>query len=360
MSQQAAPLPSASVTHARQEVNKRTIIRAKSPLRISFAGGGTDIPRYYLEHGGAVLSTTISRYSNVSLYPSDRKEVRIRSMDVGTIVSYRVDEEPVFDGVLDLAKAAIRRMGADVGFELDVYTDAPRGSGLGGSSAVTAAILGAVREYTGAVLDAYEMSELNYSIERIDLGIAGGKQDQYATTFGGFNLIEFDRDRVLVTPLRIARDILNELECHLMLCYTGQVRPSLGLVEGHIRDYVNGQPAIVSALQRSHEQVYSMVEALLHGRLERFAELLDESYRVKLSRAPEISNPRIDELYALARANGCLAGKLCGAGGGGYLLLYVPSERQHVVRAALEKTGGQIATFTFEDRGLQTWRSRNR
>jgi D-glycero-alpha-D-manno-heptose-7-phosphate kinase len=232
----AVPLARTSVTHHRKEVNKRTIIRSKAPLRISFAGGGTDLPQYYREHGGAVLSTTINRYAHVTLYPRQSGEIRLRSLDLGTIVRYRADQEPTFDGVLDLAKAAIRRMGVDLGFELDIYTEAPRGSGLGGSSAVTSAILGAVREYTGVLLDAYELSELNYVIERVDLGISGGKQDQYATTFGGFNLIAFKGERVVVTPLRVDRDILNELECHLILCYTGRVRPRLGLVKAEMED----------------------------------------------------------------------------------------------------------------------------
>jgi galactokinase/mevalonate kinase-like predicted kinase len=126
----AVPLARTSVTHHRKEVNKRTIIRSKAPLRISFAGGGTDLPQYYREHGGAVLSTTINRYAHVTLYPRQSGEIRLRSLDLGTIVRYRADQEPTFDGVLDLAKAAIRRMGVDLGFELDIYTEAPRGSGL--------------------------------------------------------------------------------------------------------------------------------------------------------------------------------------------------------------------------------------
>jgi D-glycero-alpha-D-manno-heptose-7-phosphate kinase len=353
-------VPPVTATHARGEINKRTIIRAKAPLRLSFAGGGTDLVQYYQEHGGAVLSTTINRYSYVTLYPRHDQEVRIRSMDVGTIVSYALDKEPVFDGVLDLAKAAIRRMGVEVGFELDVYTEAPRGSGLGGSSAVTSAILGAVREYTGVLLDHYELSELNYNIERVDLGIAGGKQDQYATTFGGFNLIAFSKERVLVTPLRIDRDILNDLECHLMLCYTGHVRPGMGLIETQMRYFNEKRPSTLDAMKRVHDQSYMMMESLLHGRLTRFGELLDEAYRAKREMNPHVSNPGIDAMYDLAKKNGALGGKLCGAGGGGYLLLYVPGAHQHDVRKALEHAGGQIASFAFEERGLQTWRSRCR
>jgi D-glycero-alpha-D-manno-heptose-7-phosphate kinase len=346
------------VTHGRASVNRQTVIRAKAPLRVSFAGGGTDLVQWYEEHGGAVLSSTINRYSYVTLYPREDDEIRIRSFDLGTHVNYKINQE-LFDGVLDLAKAAIRRMGIDLGFELDVYTEAPRGSGLGGSSAVTSAILGAVREYTGVVLDAYELAELNYTIERTDLGIAGGKQDQYATTFGGFNMIEFHRDRVLVTPLRVDRDILNDLEAHVFLCYTGQVRSDLGIIEKQMEYYQSRQDTI-TAMKKVHQQVYQMMEALLKGRLNKFGELLDEAYQAKKEMNPHVSTSRVDELYALAKKEGALGGKLLGAGGGGYLMLYIPGARVHDVRKALEAQGGQFASFAFEERGLQVWRSRCR
>ena len=210
-------LPSARAGD-RRAANQKTIIRAKAPLRLSFVGGGTDLPHYYNEHGGAVLSSTINRFSNVTLYPRQDNEVHVRSLDLDYSVRYRADETPSFDGFCDLAKATIRRLGSDLGFELDIHTEAPPGSGLGGSSAVTAAVIGALGEYSGLVLDQYELAELNYAIERVDLNIAGGKQDQYATTVGGFKLIEFYKHPVLVTPLRIPRDVLNDLTCNLMLC----------------------------------------------------------------------------------------------------------------------------------------------
>lgn len=346
------------VTHDRAAVNKQTIIRSKAPLRVSFAGGGTDLVQWYEQHGGAVLSSAVNRYSYVTLYPRDDDEIVIRSYDLGTNVNYKVNQE-VLDGVLDLAKAAIRRMGVELGFELDVYTEAPRGSGLGASSAVTSAILGAIREYTGVVLDAYELAELNYTIERMDLGIAGGKQDQYATTFGGFNVIEFHKDRVLVTPLRIDRDILNDLESHVFLCYTGQVRSDLGLIDKQVQYYQERQDTI-AAMKKVHAQVYQMMEALLKGRLNTFGELLDEAYRAKKEMNPHVSTSRVDELYALAKKGGAVGGKLLGAGGGGYLMLYIPGAKVHDVRKSLEAHGGQFASFAFEERGLQVWRSRCR
>lgn len=344
-------------TRARPVVNETTVIRAKAPLRLSFVGGGTDLPHYYEEHGGAVLSTTINRYSYVTLYPRQDSRICIKSLDFGYSVDYQLEEKPVYDGVMDLAKAVIARMGSNLGFELDVHTEAPPGSGLGGSSAVTAAIIGALGEYTGVVLNEYELAELNYVIEREDLGIAGGKQDQYATTFGGFNLIEFHPSRVLVTPLRLRQETLNELETHIMLCYTGSIRPSIGLIDSQVRAYERDEGAVRAGMRRLHEMVFEMKEALLRDDLSKFGELLDAAYGNKKRMNPKVSNKHIDQLYGLARENGAVGGKLCGAGGGGYLMLFVEGARRHEVRERLQEAGGKFADFSFEKHGLQVWRS---
>jgi D-glycero-alpha-D-manno-heptose-7-phosphate kinase len=337
------------------------IIRAKAPLRISFTGGGTDLPHWYEEHGGAVFSSTINRFAYVTLYPRDDHEVRIRSLDLGYMVQYHVNERPIYDGVLDLAKAAIHRLGDGRGMELDVRSDAPAGSGLGGSSALTAAVIGALARYTGRHLDLYELAELNYEIERHDLRIAGGKQDQFATTFGGFNLIEFYADRVLVNPLSIDRDILNDLESHLLLCYTGRVRADLGLVSQQVKMYREGRIATHEGMQRLYDLVFEMKEALLKGRLTEFGELLHDAYLAKKRMNPDVTTGTIaDKLYEEARSCGVLGGKLLGAGGGGYLLLYCETDRQHEVRLALEAMGGQFTDFAFDDLGLQSWRSNSR
>ena len=337
------------------------IIRSKSPLRISFAGGGTDLSHWYMEHKGAVLSSTINRYAYVTLYPREDREIHIRSLDLGYTVKYDVDTGPAYDGVLDLAKAAITRLDARSGMDLDVRSDAPAGSGLGGSSALTSAVLGAVAAYTGQVYDDYEMAELNFVVEREDLKIAGGKQDQYATTFGGFNLIEFERDRVLVNPIRINRDILNDLEAHLLMCYTGRVRANLGLVQNQIRFYQEGRLTTLDGMKRLYEMVFEMKEALLKGRLRQFGEMLHEAYLNKKMMNPDVAKGSLaDELYEEARNSGAIGGKLLGAGGGGYLLLYCESDRQHKVRQSLERLGGVFTDFAFDGWGLQTWRSQSR
>jgi D-glycero-alpha-D-manno-heptose-7-phosphate kinase len=351
----------AGLAGPRKGTGARPIIRAKAPLRISFAGGGTDLPHWYTLHGGAVFSSTINRYAYVTLYPRDDKAVRIRSLDMGYLVQYDVSQGPIYDGVLDLAKAAIHRLDADRGLDLDVRSDAPAGSGLGGSSALTAAVIGAVAAYTGQTLDAYDLAELNFEIERHDLRIAGGKQDQYATTFGGFNLIEFYTDRVLVNPLQIDRDLINDLETHLLLCYTGRVRADLGLVSKQVKMCQEGRPESHQGLQRLYEMAFEMKEALLRGRLGEFGAMLNEAYVNKKRMNPGVADGTItDRLYEEALANGATGGKLLGAGGGGYLLLYCETDKQHEVRQALQKLGGVFTDFAFDDLGLQAWRSQSR
>ena len=349
----------ASIVYGRHEANRCTVIRARSPLRISFLGGGTDLPHYFEQHGGAVLSSTINRYAFAELRQRTDDVVRLGSLDSGQSTEYRLAEaHEMSGGLFDLVTMAVRRIGTHAGFDLDVHSQAPRGSGLGGSSALTAAILGAIVEYVGMVLDPYEMAELNYAIERIDLGIAGGKQDQYATTFGGFNLIEFSKDRVDITPLRLPPAVLNDLENHLMLFYSGQPRPSLGLVQKRVEAYETGERSVREGMRRLHEMVYQAKDALFKGRLGEFGELLHANMMYKRQFDPHVSTPFIDELYDLARNNGAIGGKLLGAGGGGYLLILVEGRRQFDVRTALEKAGAVLTDFSFHEKGLDVWRSR--
>jgi D-glycero-alpha-D-manno-heptose-7-phosphate kinase len=344
---------------AKQEKGVESIIRSKVPVRVSFAGGGTDFPHWYDEHGGAVLCTTINHYARVSLYPREDKVVRIRSVDLGYQANYELEDEPAFDGVLDLAKAAIRRLGGERGMDLDIRSDAPAGSGLGGSSALTAAVLGAVAAYQGKSLDVYELAELNYRVERCDLGIVGGVQDQYATTFGGFNEIEFSRDTVLVNPLRIHPGILNDLEAHLLLCSTGSVRLHHELIHKQIRYYQQNPASKGQCMRRIHDLVFEMKAALLKARLNDFGAMLHEGFLAKKEMNPHITEgTNADLLYEEARRHGALGGKLMGAGGGGFLLLYCEIHCQHEVRRALEAAGGRFVNFSIEPAGLQVWRTR--
>ena len=334
------------------------ICRSKAPLRISFAGGGTDFPHWYDEHGGAVLCCTINRYAYVAVHPREDEEVHVRSVDLGHSIKYRIKDGPMYDGMLDLAKAAIYHLAPRQGMSLDVRSDAPPGSGLGGSSALTAAVLGAVAAYANRNLDRYDFAELNYYVERKDLKIEGGKQDQFATTFGGFNVIEFHRDRVVVNPLRIDQNIVNDLEAHLILCYTGRARTDLGLISKQIQFYQERRQGTEEGMRRLYELVFEMKEALLRRRLDDFGELLHEAYMNKKRMNPEVAEGTIaDELYERARQAGAVGGKLMGAGGGGYLLVYAPSNKRHAVVGALSSAGGQVTDFNFDLAGLQAWRS---
>ena len=333
------------------------ICRSKAPLRISFTGGGTDFPHWFDTQPGAVLCCTINRYAYATLYPREDGEVHVHSVDLGRTVHYNLNEEPAYDGVLDLAKAAIFHLAPRQGMTLDVRSDAPPGSGLGGSSALTAAVLGAVATYGGRNLDQYDFAELNYYVERKDLKIEGGKQDQFSTTFGGFNVIEFHKDRVVVNPLRIDPSIVNDLEAHLVLCYTGRARTDLGLIATQIRLYEE-RLSTREGMQRLYELVFEMKEALLRRRLNDFGALLHEAYVNKKRMNPDVARGTIaDELYERARQKGALGGKLMGAGGGGYLLVYCESGKRNAVVQALTEAGGQVTDFNFDLAGLQTWRS---
>lgn len=334
------------------------IIRAKSPLRVSLCGGGTDFPHFFNEHGGAVLSTTINKFAHVTLYSREDKDIVVRSADLGRQVKFIAGTTPVFDGVLDLAKATIHRLGCNKGLTLDIHSEVPPGSGLGGSSAVTSAIIGVVSEYCGTRLTPYEQSELNYKIERIDVGIPGGKQDQFATNFGGFNFIEFEKDRTIVNPLRIDKTILNDFEEHLLFCYTGGVRTDLNLIDNQIKDYEDQKVGALEGTLELKNIAFKMKDHLLHGDIDEIGKLLHLAYKNKKRMNPNVATgTKADELYNWAYLNGALGGKLCGAGGGGYLLIYAPTARQHTIRTMLKSFGGRFDDITFDNKGLQVWRS---
>lgn len=331
------------------------IIRSKAPLRISFGGGGTDISPYPEEKGGVALNVTIDRYAYCSLSPRTDDVINVKSLDYDAEVVYRDEADLEYNGKLDLVKAAIKVMKPEGGLDLFLHSDAPPGTGLGSSSTVTVALVGAFKHHLNLPLTDYEVAELAYVIEREELGIQGGRQDQYAATFGGFNFIEFLKDKVVVNPLRVRRDVLNELEYRLLLCYTGGTRLSAGIIEDQVNRYVRGKEASVRALDRTKRLGIDMKNALLLGDLDRFGELLDEAWEAKKAFTRKMTNPRIDEMYEVARRNGALGGKLSGAGGGGYFLFLCEFDHKLSVAKELRKLGGEPVNAAFELRGLQTW-----
>jgi D-glycero-alpha-D-manno-heptose-7-phosphate kinase len=333
------------------------IIRSKAPLRISFCGGGTDVSPYPEEKGGVVLSTTIDKYSYATLIPQNETVIQVKSLDFDVVAKYDTDHQLVYDGELDLVKAVLNTISGanDSGFSLFLHSDAPPGSGLGSSSTMTVTIVGLMRQWLQKPWTNYDIAQLSYHIEREVLGIKGGKQDQYAATFGGFNFIEFYRDYTVVNPLRIPPIILNELEYHLLLCYTGKTRLSARIIETQVKGYVEKQATSVAALDELKQITLDMKNALLQGRLNDFGMLLHDAWENKKRLAKQITNQSIDLLYETARENGALGGKILGAGGGGYLLVYCPFDQKHIIAEKLEKLGGQVVKFGFEQDGLQTW-----
>ena len=336
----------------------RTVIRAKAPLRISFAGGGTDVPPFPEREGGSVLSSTINRYAWGTLRPRDDGQICINSLDFGVSLSYASRADLTYDGELDLAKAAIKRMAGDqaVGYDLYLHTDAPPGSGLGSSSAMMVALVGLLKEFHGLPLTDYEVAELAYEIERVDLGIKGGMQDQYAAAFGGFNFIEFMADRVVVNQLKVSRDIINELEYNLLIGNTGKLRLSSHIIDDQVRRYEEGDADANAALREIKALATEMKNALLHRKLDEFGRLLDLEWQHKRRMSPRISSPELDDLYATALKEGAIGGKITGAGGGGYMLLYCRFDRKPAIREKLAAMGVQMGEVSLEPLGLQTWR----
>lgn len=329
-------------------------------MRISYGGGGTDVSPYPEEKGGAVLNVTIDKYAYATLIPCSEDKLTVESLDYHTAVNYNNGNSLPYNGKLDLVKAAINVMQPAGGFGLFLHSDVPPGSGLGSSSAMVVALVGLFAHYQKLSLTEYQIAELSYKIERQELGISGGKQDQYAAAFGGFNFIEFLGDKVIVNPLRIKREVLNELEYRSLLCYTGKTRLSAGILDDQISRYVGREEDTVKALATTKSLAIEMKNALLLGQVDEFGSLLDQAWQAKRNFSSKISDPQIDEMYELSRKKGVIGGKLLGAGGGGYLLLFCEFDKWHIVAETMEKLGGKMVNFAFDFRGLQTWELNNK
>lgn len=331
------------------------IIRARAPLRISFGGGGTDVSPYPEERGGAVLSVTIDKYAYCSLGGRDDDSVNVTSLDYDLVTRYPLNDKLQYDGKLDLVKAATKVMRIKNGVDLFLHSDMPPGSGLGTSSTMTVALVGALKHWLRLPLSDYDIAELAYRIERQEAGIQGGRQDQYAASFGGFNFIEFLGEKTVVNPLRVKGEIINELEYRLMLCYTGKTRLSAGIIADQVRSYTEKKEDVVRALDETKALAIAMKNALLLGQVEEFGCLMNQAWQSKKRFTPRITDSHIDELYSVAGQNGAIGGKLLGAGGGGYLLLLCEFDKRHVLARKLEEHGGKVVNFAFELNGVQTW-----
>jgi D-glycero-alpha-D-manno-heptose-7-phosphate kinase len=338
-------------------MNASAPVHAVAPLRISFVGGGTDFPHWYEEHGGAVLSSTIDHFVRVRIWPREDRQVRVRSVDLGQLVAYHLDEGPEYDGVMDLAKAAIERIGVRGGLDMEIASEAPAGSGLGGSSALVTAVAAGLAMLGGRAYTVEELARLAYAIEREDLGISGGWQDQYAAAFGGFNLLEFSGSRVAITPLRAAAGALDRLQQCLLLCYTGAVRRDVGLIDAQISMFRRGREETLLGMKQLTEMAYAMRDAVETGAVDELGPMLDDAFESKKRMNPRVAEGTpIESMLSAARDAGATGGKICGAGGGGYLLIAGPPAVRPRVRARLEGMGGQFAPFAFYPGGVRARR----
>ncbi|MDA8928837.1 CBS domain-containing protein [Gammaproteobacteria bacterium] len=331
--------------------------QSRAPVRISFGGGGSDLTHYFDKEQGAVINSAISIYSHATLKKRNDKNIIINSTDLKkTLTATSLEDAVNQKGSFGLIQSVIKLINPDFGFELSLYSDFPMKSGLGGSATLAAAILGCFNQFRSDPWDQYEMAELAFQAERLDLGIAGGWQDQYASVFGGFNFLEFKKDQNIVHPLRIPKDILLQLEESLILCDTCTIHES-GEIHSDQKNKL--QDDGVSKLVKSNvELCYKMRNQLLRGKLKDFGLSLNEAWQAKRQYSSKISSPELDLIYNKAISNGATGGKLLGAGGGGFFLFFVEPEKRALLIEHLLSSGLTPTNFKFESEGLQGWKVR--
>ncbi|MDR2841574.1 MAG: dehydrogenase [Spirochaetaceae bacterium] len=342
------------------------IIRSKAPLRLGLAGGGTDIAAYYNRYGGYVLNASIDMYAYCTLEPAAEKDcgeqIIFNAADFGKTESYNAMSVLPVSTVLPLHTGIYNRIVADYNggeplvFKMTTYSDAPAGSGLGSSSTMVVAIIKAFIEWLNLPLGEYDIASLAYKIEREDLKLAGGKQDQYAATFGGFNFMEFYPDeKVIVNPLRLKRWIRNELEASLILYYTGVSRESANIIKDQIKNTEEKNEKNMESMHEAKKQSVLMKEALLTGNFKEFSNGLRNGWFAKKKMSAAISNNFIDELYEYVINAGADSAKISGAGGGGFMMIYCDPAKKIDVINALKKRNGVVFTPNFTETGTQAW-----
>jgi len=328
--------------------------RSRAPVRVSFGGGGSDLTHYFSQGKGAVINTAITIYSHAILKIREDKKIKINSLDLDEI--FEADNLNEFlkkKNNFGLIQAIIKTIKPKSGFELYLYSDYPMNSGLGGSSTVSATVLGCFNEFRRDKWNQYELSELSYQAERLYLGISGGWQDQYATVFGGFNFIEFNNKNNIVHPLKFNTNTLLELEESLILCDTGVTHNS-DLIHRDLSNQIF-KNEIKDLIDANVELCYEIRNALFRGNLTKFGKLLDKAWFYKRQFSNKITSIEIDRIYKKAKVNGALGGKLLGAGGGGFFLFYVEPFKKHDLILYLKSEGLIIRPFSFETSGLKSW-----
>ncbi len=342
---------------------KNLVVRSKAPLRLGLAGGGTDVSPFCDLHGGAVLNATIDMHAYCTIEATDEQQVTFEAADRDEYEAFSAVERLPLDDGLILHKAVYNRIvrqfnrGEPLSFRMTTYSDAVPGSGLGSSSTLVVAMIKAFTEWLNLPLGDYDIAQLAYQIERIDAGLSGGRQDQYAATFGGVNFIEFYPDeRVIVNPLRVKRWVINELENSFVLFYTGSSRESAKIIDEQIKNTNQKNKRSVDAMLELKADAVIMKESLLKGDFLTFATYLGKSWEAKKKMADAISNPTIDAIYQIALAAGAYGGKVSGAGGGGFMMFMCnPAQRIRLINT-LNQQDGQVMNFHFTKLGTQAWR----
>lgn len=338
------------------------IIRSKAPLRLGLAGGGSDVSPYSDIYGGLVLNATINLYAYCTIEETEDDLITIDAFDANCFKSYKLAEYLAIDGDANLIKGAYNRVMKDFGvetrsFKITTYNDAPAGSGLGTSSTMVVCILKCFVEWLSLPLGDYEISRLAYEIERKDLGLSGGKQDQYAAAFGGFNYMEFlPNDIVIVNPLKIKRWIVDELEASMLLYFTGRSRSSAAIIEEQKKNTSQGANEAIEAMHKIKQSAKDMKLAILKGDIDGFADIIREGWENKKRMASHVTNPMIQEAIDVAISAGAKAGKVSGAGGGGFIMFVVEPTRKKEVENALKRLNGFVMPFQFSDGGAHGWK----
>ncbi|MFX1363436.1 MAG: GHMP kinase [Promethearchaeota archaeon] len=332
------------------------IIRSKAPFRISFGGGGTDMAPYCIEHGGCVISTTIDRHIYITLKPRKDKKIRIYSLNLRKEYIFEIGDKD-YSTDFELFKGIINVLNVDDGLDIFIFSELPAGSGMGGSSSLSVALIGALNRYYNKGFSKHEIAQKAYDIERIELKQKGGYQDQFAAAYGGLNFIEFS-DTVKVIPIDISAEMLNELQFCLILCYIGGSHFSSDIQDEVLKGYEIEKKSFVEAMQDLKYVAHSMrdiVESNNLNKINEFGDLLHKGWIAKKSLSSKISNKDIENFYLTSRKFGVLGGKLLGAGGGGHLLLFSDPNQKFKVIQELEKIGGKIVNFHFNPNGLEVW-----
>ncbi len=339
------------------------IIRSKAPLRIGLAGGGTDMSPFCDEHGGYVLNVTTSLYAYCILEPTEDNRISFNSIDRGEHFESESKKILSTDGELILHKGVYNRIvkdfnnGKPLSLKITSYSDVPAGSGLGSSSTMVVALLKAYSELLNIPLGDYDLAELAYDIERVDLALSGGMQDQYAATFGGLNFMEFYKDkRVVVNPLRIKEWVKNELESSLLLYFMGASRDSAKIIDEQVKNAKQNKKDSIKAMLDLKDNAMLMKEAILKGNLDLFASCLNAGWEAKKRMSSVISNKEIDDVYSYVMKNGGKAAKVSGAGGGGFMMIIAdPVKKFELIEALKERKGGKIYNPNFVEKGAESW-----